>query len=118
VRRVEALAVPSTDDRGNYTKAGTLDAFSGRLDSGRGGLALSGRLNLIALPVAVTIGRAYPLAQAKGQDLSSTSILALRPEESKGQNDTPQLPKRMPPIWKDPQGPTSVSVLPVLQNLL
>lgn len=28
-------------------------------------------------------------------------ILAQRPEESKGQNDVPQLPHRMPKVWKD-----------------
>lgn len=117
MRRVEAPAVPSTDDGGNYMKARTLDAFSGLGDSGRGGLALSGRLHLAALPMALTTGRAYPRAEAKGQDLSSASILALRPGESKGQSDLPQLQDSMPAIWKDSQGPAAVSVLPVPQDV-
>ncbi len=69
VRRVEAPADLPAVSGGNYTKAQTHDAFSGLVDSGRGGLAISGRLHLNALPVAGTIGRAYPRAEAKGQDL-------------------------------------------------
>jgi hypothetical protein len=37
-------------------------------------------------------------------------ILAHEPEESKGQNDLPQLQDRMPKVWKDPQGPATVSL--------
>ena len=118
MRRVSAPAVLLTDDGGHNTKTGTHDAFSGRMDSGCGGLSGSGRMRLTALPVVRATGRAYPWAEAKGQDLSSTSILALRPEESKGQNDMPQLPNRMPSIWEDPQGPAAVSVLPMLQDVL
>ncbi len=52
MKRVLAPAVLSTDDGGRNTKAQTQLAFSGRLDLGRGGLAISGRMNLTALPVA------------------------------------------------------------------
>jgi hypothetical protein len=117
MRRVEAPADPLTASRGNYAKAQTHDALSGRVDSGRGGLANSGRLHLTALPMAGTIGRAYPWAEAKGQDLSSTSILAHGPKKGKGQSDVPQLPNRMQAIWKDAEGPAAVSVLPVPENL-
>ena len=99
MRRVEAPAVLSTDDGGKNTKAGIHDAFSGRVDSGRGGLVISERVHLTALPIVEATGRAYPLAEAKGQDLASMFILALRPEESKGQNDLPQLPHEMPKVW-------------------
>jgi hypothetical protein len=116
VRRTEAPADPFTVCGGNYTKAQTHDA-SGLVDSGRGGLALTGRLHLTALPMALTIGRAYPRAEAKGQDLSSTSIVALWPGESKGQSDLPQLHDQLSSIWKDPQGPAAVSVLPVPQDV-
>ena len=45
-------------------------------------------------------------------------ILAHRPEESKGQNDVPQLQGRMPEIWKDPERSATVPLLPVPQDLL
>ena len=117
VRRVIAPAVLSTDDGGQNTKARTHDAFSGRMDSGRGGLFVSGRVHLTALPIVEATGRAYPLAEAKGLDLLSVSILALRPEESKSQNDLPQLPHEMPEIWKRPQRQSALPLLQVLQDL-
>jgi uncharacterized protein (DUF2237 family) len=46
-----------------------------------------------------------------------TVIFALAPEESKGENDVPQLPDRMQKACKDSQGPATVSLLPMLQNL-
>jgi hypothetical protein len=45
-------------------------------------------------------------------------ILAHRLEESKGQSDVPQLQGRRPKIRKDPQGPATVSLLPMPQDLL
>jgi hypothetical protein len=104
VRRVEAPAVLSTDDGGQNTKAQIHSACIGRVDLGRGGLAVTERVHLTALPIVEATGRAYPLAEAKGQDLASMSILALRPEESKSQNDLPQLPHEMSEVWKRSQG--------------
>jgi len=43
-----------------------------------------------------------------------TVIFAHAPEESKGENDLPQLPNRMPEIWGDPEGPPTVSLLSML----
>src|SRR5437016_14114545 len=45
-------------------------------------------------------------------------ILAHRLEESKGQNDVPQLQERMPEIWKDPERSATVPLLPMPQDLL
>ena len=44
-------------------------------------------------------------------------IFALGTEESKGENDVPQLPDRMQEIRKDSQGATALSWLSVLQNI-
>jgi hypothetical protein len=59
---------------------------------------------LTALPIVEATGRAYPWAEAKGQDLRSVSIVALRPEEIKGQNDLPQLPIQMSEVRERPEG--------------
>lgn len=116
MRTVLAPAVLSTDDGGRNTKAQTHEAFSGLVDSGRGGFAISGRMSLTALPVASTTGRAYPRTEAKGQDLSSMFILALRSEESKGQNDVPQLPDSMQEIRERSQGLPALLLRPVLKD--
>jgi hypothetical protein len=42
---------------------------------------------------------AYPRAEAKGQVCDTAVILAHRPEESKGQNDVPQLQSRVMRGW-------------------
>ena len=117
VRRVAAPAVLSTDGGGHNIKAQTHDAYQGRMDSGCGGLVVSGRVHLTALPIVEATGRAYPLAEAKGQDSSSISILALTPEESKSQNDLPQLPHEVPEVWERPQRESALPLLPVLQDL-
>jgi hypothetical protein len=44
-------------------------------------------------------------------------ILALGSEESKGENDVPQLPDRMQKVRKDSQRPATLSLLPMLQNV-
>jgi hypothetical protein len=44
-------------------------------------------------------------------------IFALGSEESKEENDVPQLPDRMQKVWEDSQRPATVSLLPMLQNL-
>lgn len=62
--------------------------------------------------------RGMSSGMSQGQGFELAVILALRPEESKGQNDVPQLPYRMPKIRKDTYGPTEIPLLPVLQDLL
>ena len=119
MRRVAAPAVLSADDGGQNMKAGTHGALSGRVDPGRGGLFVSERVRLTALPVASTIGRAHPQEVSPKDGVATpTVIFALCLEESKGENDVPQLPDRKPKIWKDPQGPATLSLLPVLQDIL
>jgi hypothetical protein len=44
-------------------------------------------------------------------------IFALGSEESKGENDVPQLPDRMQKVWENSQRPAAVSPLPMLQKL-
>jgi hypothetical protein len=44
-------------------------------------------------------------------------IFALGTEESKGENDLPQLPNRMQEIWEDAEGSATVSLLSMLQNV-
>jgi hypothetical protein len=61
---------------------------------------------------------AYPRTEAKGQGCHTAVILAQVTEESKGQNDVPQLPYRMPQVWKNSQSPAAISLLPMLQDLL
>lgn len=113
VRRFVAPGVLSTDVGGRNTKAQTHDAFSGLVDSGRGGLLNSGRLHLTALPVAETTGRAYPRAEAREQGFDTSVILAHWPEESKGQNDLPQLPKSVQEIREGSKGASALPLLPV-----
>jgi hypothetical protein len=99
VRRVKAPAVLSTDDGGHNTKARTHDAFSGRVDSGRGGLVVSGRVHLTALPVVEATGRAHPQGVSQKDEVSGPSVIfALRFGESKGENDLPQLQEQMPEV--------------------
>jgi hypothetical protein len=105
VRRVVAPAVLSTDDGGQNTKARTHDAFSGRVDSGRGGLFVSGRVHLTALPIVDATGRAHPQGRSRKDGVSTPAVIfALCLEGSKGENDLPQLPHKMPRIWERPQG--------------
>jgi hypothetical protein len=54
---------------------------------------------------------------SQGQGCEPAAILALRPEESKGQNDVPQLPERVQEIWENAEGSATISVLPMSQNL-
>ena len=104
VRRDEAPAVLSTDDGGRNTKAQTHDPCLWRVDSGRGGLVVSGRARLTALPVASTIGRAHPQGVGQKDEVSLPSVIfALRFGASKGENDLPQLPHEMPKVWTRPQ---------------
>ncbi len=117
MRRVLAPVVLLTDDGGENTKARTHDAFSGHLESSRGGHSNFGRLTSTALPIVGPTGRANPWAEAKGQGCDTTVILAYWPEESKGQNDVPQLQDRLPQVWKDSQGPTALPLLPMPQDV-
>jgi hypothetical protein len=99
MRRVLAPAVLSTDDGGQNTKAQIHYALAGRMDSGRGGLFVSGRVHLTALPVASTIGRAHPQGRSRKDGVSTPAVIfALCLEESKGENDLPQLPHAMPEV--------------------
>jgi hypothetical protein len=99
MRRAKAPAVPSTDSRGDNTKAQTHDAFSGRLDSGRGGLFVSGSIVVAALPVASTTGRAKSArGVSRNADHQSHYRLALR--ERQDRNDVPQLPDSMQEVWE------------------
>jgi hypothetical protein len=61
--------------------------------------------------------RGMSSGMSRRQGWKPAVILAQRPEESKGQNDVPQLQDRMPQIRKNSQRPTALSLLPVLQNL-
>ena len=61
MRRLLAPTDLLTVSGGENTKARTQDAFSGRMDAGRGGLAIvSGRAQLTALPIVDATGRAHP----------------------------------------------------------
>jgi hypothetical protein len=51
--------------------------------------------NLVPHHQLVTGNGAYPRAEAKGQSCNTAVILAHRSEESKGQNDVPQLQNRV-----------------------
>jgi hypothetical protein len=61
----------------------------------------------------------YPWGTSSGRSrkdgVSRPSVIfALGPGESKGENDLPQLPDRMPEIWEDSEGSATVSLLPML----
>ena len=119
MRRVEAPAVLSTDDGGRNTKAQPHDAFSGRMDSDRGGLVVSGRVHLTALPVAGNYRQGHPQGVSRKDEVSRPAVIfALRFGESKEENDLPQLPHTMPEVWERPEGKSALPLLPVLQDLL
>jgi hypothetical protein len=89
------------------------------MDTGRGGqLALSGRVQLIARPVASTIGRAHPQGWSRKDGVSRPTVI-FTPclEESKGENDLPQLQNQMSEVRKRPQGQSAIPLLLMLQDL-
>lgn len=61
--------------------------------------------------------RGMSSGMSRRQGWKPAVILAQQSEESKGQNDVPQLQDRMPKIWEDRQRPATVSLLPVPQDL-
>ena len=105
MRRVLAPAVLSTDDGGQNTKARIHYALPGRMDSGRGGHSNFDALTSTALPIVDATGRANPQGRGRKDGVSTpTVIFALCLEESKGENDVPQLQNQMPEVWTRPQG--------------
>lgn len=90
MRRVLAHRFQLTETVGDNMKAQTHLAFSGRLDSGRGGQFSMDVTNLAALPVAPTTGKAKPArGVSRNADPQSHYRLALR--ERQDRNDVPQL---------------------------
>ncbi len=66
-----------------------------------------------------TSGANHPWGTSSGRSQKDgvstpTVIFALAPEESKGENDLPQLPNRMQEIWKDSQRSAAISLLSML----
>ena len=99
MRREKACSFQLTEAVGDNTKAQTHDAFSGRLDSGRGGLFVSGSMVLTALPVVSATGKAKSArGVSRNADHQSHYRLALR--ERQGRNDVPQLPDSMQEVWE------------------
>ncbi|MGI0080082.1 MAG: hypothetical protein ACRECH_10705 [Nitrososphaerales archaeon] len=72
---------------------------------------------ITAPPIALTTGRACPRAEAKEQGCDTVVILAHTPEESKGQNDVPQLHDRVPQVWEDTQRSATLPLLPVPKDV-
>ena len=102
--RVLASSNLLTVGRGENTKALPHDSLTGLVESGRGGLiAVSGRAQLTALPIVDATGRAHPQGVSLKDEVSGPVVIfALRFEESKGENDLPQLQNQMPEVWKGP----------------
>jgi len=68
-----------------------------------------------ALAVAVNYQQGSSSGRSRKDGVSTPAVIfALAPEESKGENDLPQLPDRMQEIWKDPEEPATVSLLSML----
>jgi hypothetical protein len=101
MRREEAHGFLLTEAVGDNTKAQTHDAFSGRLDSGRGGLYVSGSNVVTALPVALTTGKAKS-ARGVSRNADHQSHYRLASRERQGRNDMPQLPDSMQKVWERP----------------
>jgi hypothetical protein len=71
-----------------------------------------------APPIVISYRRGTSSGLSQKDGVSRpTVIFALVLEESKGENDLPQLPNRMQETWKDPQGSATVSLLSLLQDL-
>jgi hypothetical protein len=73
---------------------------------------------ILAPPIADDYRQSASSGRGRKDGVSTpTVIFALAPEQSKGENDVPQLPDRMQKVREDSQRPATVSLFPVLQNL-
>ena len=102
----------------HHARLGSSTGESTRLLTALCGIVPRPSRHISAPPIAGNYRQGSSSGRSRKDGVSRPAvILAHWPEESKSQNDLPQLPDRMPQVWKDPQGPATVPLLSVPEDI-